>query len=229
MAARMTIASPLRPSAARRVAVAAWIVVFAASAVIATVAPALAQTDSTLSLGGGVAHYHPTDDSAHDSTGFALVYRFGRSEGWRPAIGFNWFTTRFDAQVGSTKAELGDLRVRPIMGGYGYTVRRGPVSVTGSAIGGVAFNSFEASTSARIAYADSLNRVLLDVKASNSLVARTEVVTWYDLNSRFGLMAVVGYIAARPNVTIITDAGSEKRRLTADSLKFQVGVGYSIF
>jgi hypothetical protein len=196
---------------------------------VAAPAPAAAQTDSTLSLGGGVAHYHPIDDEAHDSTGFAIVYRFGRPEGWRPAVGFNWFTTRFDAQVGDTKAELGDLRVRPIMGGYGYTMRRGRVSVSASAIGGVAFNSFEPSTSARIAYADALNRVLLDVKASNSLVGRTEVVTWYDLNARFGLMAVVGYIAARPNVTIITDVGSEKRRLTADSLKFQVGVGYSIF
>src|SRR5690349_18191936 len=129
MAARMTIASPLRPPAARRVAVAAWLAVFAASAVTGTVSPAFAQTDSTLSLGGGVAHYHPIDDSAHDSTGFALVYRFGRSEGWRPAVGFNWFTTRFDARVGDTSAELGDLRVRPIMGGYGYTVRRGRVSV----------------------------------------------------------------------------------------------------
>ena len=202
---------------------------FAAVAIVAAPAPAAAQTDSTLSLGGGVAHYHPIDDDAHDSTGFAIVYRFGRPEGWRPAVGFNWFTTRFDAQVGDTKAELGDLRVRPIMGGYGYTMRRGRVSVSASAIGGVAFNSFEPSTSARIAYADALNRVLLDVKAANSLVGRTEVVTWYDLNARFGLMAVVGYIAARPNVTIITDVGSEKRRLTADSLKFQVGVGYSIF
>jgi hypothetical protein len=47
---------------------------------VAAPAPAAAQTDSTLSLGGGVAHYHPIDDEAHDSTGFAIVYRFGRPE-----------------------------------------------------------------------------------------------------------------------------------------------------
>jgi hypothetical protein len=191
--------------------------------------PASAQTDSTLSLGGGVAHYHPIDDDAHDSTGFAIVYRFGRPEGWRPAVGFNWFTTRFDTHVGDTTVPLGDLRVRPIMGGYGYTVHRGRLRVTASAIGGIAFNSFEPENAARIAYADSLNRVLLDVRASNSFAARGEVVTWYDLNAKFGLMAVVGYITARPNIDIVTDAGTERRRLTADSLKFQVGVGYAIF
>src|SRR5690349_24906952 len=125
----MSSSSSVRPTASRLAAATAWIPVFAALIVAAAVTPAFAQTDSTLSLGGGVAHYHPIDDSAHDSTGFALVYRFGRPEGWRPAVGFNWFTTRFDARVGDTSAELGDLRVRPIMGGYGYTVRRGRVSV----------------------------------------------------------------------------------------------------
>jgi hypothetical protein len=225
----MTLASFGRPAAVRARTVATLAPVLSAILLVASPLSASAQTDSTLSLGGGVAHYHPIDDDAHDSTGFALVYRFGRPEGWRPAVGFNWFTTRFDRQVGGSTVALGDLRVRPVMGGYGYTLRRGRVGVTASAIGGIAFNSFEPENAARLAYAESLNRVLLDVRASNSFAARTEVVTWYDLNAKFGLMAVVGYITARPHIDIVTDAGTERRRLTADSLKFQVGVGYAIF
>ena len=92
--------------------------------------------------------------------------------------------------------------------------------VDGYAIGGIAFNSFEVESAARIAYADSLNRALLDVRASTSAVARGEVVTWYDLNSRFGLMAVIDYIVARPNIDIVTDAGIEDA--AADSRLAQI-------
>ena len=189
---------------------------------------ALAQTDKLISLGGGVAFYHPIDDSARNSTGFALVYRFGRGEGWRPAIGLNWFNTTFDATVAGSSVELGALRVRPIMGGYGYTVRRGRFAATASGVGGIAFNSFDAAGAARLAYAQE-DRVLLDISAGNGLAARGEVAMWYDLNSRIGILGVVGYIVARPEIDVVTDAGTSSRRLKADSLKLQIGVAYGIF
>jgi hypothetical protein len=189
---------------------------------------ALAQTDKLISAGGGVAFYHPIDDSARNSTGFALVYRFGRGEGWRPAIGLNWFNTTFDATIAGSRVEFGDLRVRPIMAGYGYTARRGRFAATASGVAGVAFNSFDAARPARLAYAQE-DRVLLDVSAGNSLAARAEVAMWYDLNSRFGILGVVGYIVARPEIDVVTDAGTDSRRLKADSLKLQIGVAYGIF
>jgi hypothetical protein len=189
---------------------------------------ALGQTDKMLSLGGGVAFYHPIDDSARNSTGFALVYRFGRGDGWRPAVGLNWFNTTFDATIAGSRAELGALRVRPIMGGYGYTVRRGRFAATASGVGGIAFNSFDAATPARLAYAQE-GRVLLDISAGNSLAARGEVAMWYDLNTRFGILGVVGYIVARPEIDVVTDVGTDSRRLKADSLKLQIGVAYGIF
>jgi hypothetical protein len=71
--------------------------------------------------------------------------------------------------------------------------------------------------------------VLLDVSAGNSLAARAEVAMWYDLNSRFGILGVVGYIVARPEIDVVTDAGTDSRRLKADSLKLQIGVAYGIF
>lgn len=188
-----------------------------------------AQADKTIGLGGGIAFYRPLDDKAHNSTGFALVYRFGKPEGWRPAVGFNWFNTRFDARIGGEDVELGQLRVRPVMGGYGYTKRYGRLAATASAVGGVAFNSFREADPARIAYTQSLQRTLLRVEARNSLAARGEVSVWYDLNSRIGLMAVAGYVHARPKIDIVSDLGTETRRLKADSIKLQVGMAYGIF
>jgi hypothetical protein len=192
-------------------------------------ATASAQTDRFAILGGSVAHYHPMDDDAHDSTGFAFVYRFGRPNGFRPTVGFNWFTTRFDGHVGPNVVELGRLRLRPVMGGYGYTIRRGRWALTGSAVAGIAFNTFHESDEARVAYSRIADRVLLDVSASNSPVARGEVALWYDVNSRIGLVGIVGYIAARPELDIVTDAGKESRRVKADAMKVQIGMAYGFF
>ena len=191
--------------------------------------PVAAQTDKSIALGGGIAFDHPVDDDARASKGFALVYRFGKPEGWRPAVGLNWFNTTFDATVGDSRVELGSLRVRPIMGGYGYTVRQGRFSLTAAGVGGIAFNSFDETPAARVAYAQSLQRVLVDVSAGNSFAARGELSLWYDLNERIGILGVVGYILARPEIDIVTDVGTDSRRLTADAVKFQIGVAYGIF
>ena len=197
--------------------------------VVGSTAPAWAQTGKTIAVGGGVAHYRPVADDAHDSTGFAFVYRLGRPEGWRPAIGLNWFNTRFDTPAAGETVELGQLRVRPVMGGYGYTVRRGRFAATGSAVGGVAFNSFKEADAVRLAYAEALDRTLLRITAGNSLAARGEVSLWWDLNERLGLLGVVGYVVARPEISIVTNVGTEERRLKADSLKLQIGLAYGIF
>jgi hypothetical protein len=191
--------------------------------------PASAQSGKTIALGGGVAHYRPVADDAHASTGFAFVYRLGRPEGWRPAIGLNWFNTKFDTRVAGDEVGLGELRVRPIMGGYGYTVRRGRLAATGSAVGGVAFNSFKEADAVRLAYAQLLDRTLLRISAGNSLAARGEISLWWDLNERLGLLGVVGYVVARPTISIVSDTGTEERRLKADSVKLQIGIAYGIF
>jgi hypothetical protein len=188
-----------------------------------------AQADATLGLGGGVAFYHPIDADASDSTGFALVYRFGKPEGWGPTFGLNWFTTDFTASIGSARVPLGDLRVRPVMGGYSYTVRRGAFAITAGLVGGYAFNSFEVDDRARLAYQSARGDTLLRITASNSLAGRGEIAMWYDVSSRFGLQGVVGYVAARPVIETITGAGSTSRRLRADSVKLQIGLAYGIF
>jgi hypothetical protein len=200
-----------------------WILVTAALVITCGAAHSSAQTDSTVSLGAGVAFYHPAADSARDAIGFALVYRFGRPQAWRPAFGFNWFGLDFDANVGGEQVPLGHLRVRPIMGGYGYTLQRGRLSTSATLIGGYAFNSFEPDSRAVAAYRRSL-QTLLRISAANSLAARAEIAVWYDASARIGILSSIGYVVTRPEISIITDAGVERRGLRADALKLQIGV-----
>jgi hypothetical protein len=191
--------------------------------------PAAGQIDAEMGLGGGVAFYQPVDDMAHDSAGFAFIYRLGKPEGLRPTFGFNWYSLDFDAVVGGQRVRLGALRIRPIMGGYGYWVTRDRVSLAATVIAGLAFNSFDTADAARLAYDRNLDELLLRINASPAPAARAEIGVWYDLTSRFGLLGSVGYVAARPRITTTTESGRESRRLRADAVKLQIGLVYGLF
>jgi hypothetical protein len=188
-----------------------------------------AQTDAVVAVGGGVAAYRAVDDRAGDSIGFALIYRLGRPQGFRPTFGFNWYSTAFDGFVGGERVDLGDLRIRPVMGGYGYWWDQGRITLAATLIGGVAFNTFDTSDQARIAYIRRLDQLLLRIDASHGLAARAELGLWYDLSDKVGLLGSIGYVAARPKVEIITEATRDSTRLRADAVKLQIGVVYAPF
>jgi hypothetical protein len=196
---------------------------------VCSAAPAAAQTDGPLAGGGGIAAYRTVDDMAHDSIGFALTYRIGRPQGFRPTFGFNWYSTAFDGVVGGERVDLGDLRIRPIMAGYGYWLTRGRFTAAATLVGGVAFNTFDTSDAVRIAYNRRLDQLLLRIDASHGVAGRAEFGVWFDLSDKLGLLGSVGYMAARPKVEIITDTGRDSTRLRADAVKLQVGVVYAPF
>lgn len=192
-------------------------------------APASAQTAASVGVGGGVAYYAPIDDFASDSLGFALVYRLGKPQGFRPTFGFNWYSTEFDTTIAGERVEFGRLHIRPVMAGYGYWFARDRITVAATFIGGIAFNSFDTADAVRLAYDRRLDELLLHVSASNGLAGRAEVGVWYDLTSRLGLLTSVGYVAVRPSITIATESVQVSRRLRADAVKFQVGLVYGLF
>ena len=65
--------------------------------------------------------------------------------------------------------------------------------------------------------------------ASNSFVLKPEIGVWHDINKRFGLNVNAGYMIARPDVTVTTSAGIEKRTARADQFILKAGLVYSIF
>lgn len=187
------------------------------------------QTASPVAIGGGVVAYRAVDDMANDSIGFALTYRLGRPQGFQPTFGFNWYSTAFDGVVGGERVDLGDLRIRPVMGGYGYWWARGRATLAATLIGGVAFNTFDTSDQARIAYSRRLDQLLLRIDASHGVAGRAELGLWYDLSDTVGLLGSVGYVLARPKVEIITETTRDSTRFRADAVKLQIGIVYAPF
>jgi hypothetical protein len=199
-------------------------------ALAAAAEPADAQTTGRFALGGNVGHRTAADRSLRGATDLGLLWRLGHSHtGWHWSYGLGWFSTDLTLPVGGHDTELGELHVRPFMGGYGYTQVFGRTAVSANVNGGPAFVSFALTSAAHDAYRDQLGARSLSVDVGNTLVVKPTLGLWYDLSEKIGLNVSAGYTVARPKMTISSTAGDEVRRLHADMFSLKIGAVYSIF
>lgn len=193
-------------------------------------AVARAQAGAALAVGAGINVYRPTSTQAEDFVAFSLVYRLvPERSGWRPTVGFNWYSVDMSADTAGVRHPLGTLRLRPVMAGYSYTHRMGIVALSASALAGYSFNAFRLSDPARLAYRNHLGVLLLNADAANSPVLKSELALWYDISERVGLVVSLAGIAARSDVTAVTDAGRRRHAMRADAVKVLVGAVYGLF
>lgn len=189
-----------------------------------------AQTDGTFALGALVSRTDPSDSDAHGDFSIGLTWRIGHSDsGWGWTYGLNWFTTDIDRSIGGSKVELGKLSVKPFMGGYGYTHRVGRTAISANLLGGYALSSFRLTTAANDAFVDRLGARSVNATTSNTFVVKPEVGAWIDLNKKFGVRLDAGYMIARPQISIRSSLGEDKRRFRADTLMMRAGLVYSLF
>jgi hypothetical protein len=199
---------------------------------VAAAAPGYPQTeDHAFALGSDFRVRVAPTDRAHGANDFGLLWRFGESHtGWGWAFGLNWFSTDVDQSVGGLATELGELRVRPFMAGYGYTrVLNSRTSVEANLLGGYAFTSFHLVPSAADVYRDRLGARSVDITTGNTFVAKPEVGVWFDVSRKVGVNVSAGYMIARPALTVSSSLGKEVQRFQADMFMVSVGAVYKIF
>jgi hypothetical protein len=195
--------------------------------------PASAQTGNRFAVGVGFSTQHAPDDSsvANGAHSFGVQWRIGHSKqgfGWQYAL--HWYSMDIARLIGNGPTDLGTLRVRPVMGGYGYThlFRGGKMAITADMVGGYAVNSFELNPAADSAYQTRLGARAVSAEAVNTLVAKPEIEMWYDLNNKVGLLVNAGYVFARPEVKVNSSLGTDVHRIHADTYTLKVGLVYSI-
>ena len=115
------------------------------------------------------------------------------------------------------------------MAGYGYTWIIKKNAITADLLGGYAFAKMDLSGKAIDAYRSRMGAQATDATASNTLVLKPEVAIWHDINKSLGLNINVGYMLARPEVTVTTSNGADVRTARADQFLVKVGIVYSIF
>lgn len=193
-------------------------------------ATADAQTEGKFAFGADFALKVPGGPDAHGSEGIGMLWRFGHGkEGFGFHWGLNWYETHIDRSVAGQEVELGELHVKPVMAGYGYTHNVGRYSITAALLGGLAYSSVRLTPEANDAYRDLVGAHSVEVDSGWPLVLRPEVSVWYDINKKIGLHVSTAYMIARPHVTVTSTIGSDKRRVSADMLGVKVGLAYSIF
>ena len=201
-------------------------------------APANAQDESQLknrfAIGGEfkvkTSDRASKEDYARGQLGPGLLWRFGTPKtGWGFHWGLNWYAVKLERPIGGAVTELGELHVRPLMAGYGYTHIMGRYSVTADVLGGYAIGSIGLSDPAIDAYRRTLGVPSVSARATNTLVLKPEIGVWYDITRKVYLNVNAGYMMARPDVAIETAAGIDMRKARADQFVLKVGVVYSIF
>jgi hypothetical protein len=191
---------------------------------------AVAQSHNKFAIGAQLSTRTAAGPDNKGHVGVSLLWRFGQSKtGWGWHYGLYWFSTDLERSIGGVDTEFGRLRVRPIMGGYGYTRVFGRTAVTGKVMGGYAWTSMRISPVAIDAYHNLVGAQTISVDASNTIVVIPEVSAWYNINEKLGLKVSSGYVMARPNVSVSSSAGLDKRRVRADNVTFKVGMVYSMF
>jgi hypothetical protein len=202
---------------------------------IAAVArPADAQVNSRFAAGAeltvAASDRSSTQDHAASQFFGAPLWRFGTTEpGWGFHWGLNWYAVDIDRPVAGLSTDLGELHVRPIMAGYGYTWLFKQNAITADLLGGYAFAKMDLAGSAADAYRLRMGSSVTDATASNTFVLKPEVAIWHDINKTLGLNINIGYMFARPEVTITTSNGADVRTARADQFLIKVGLVYSIF
>ena len=197
----------------------------------ALVSGASAQTaDHKFAIGGSFTVRAPMQRDAGGSKGVGLLWRFGPSRtGWGFKYGLSWFATDVEQTVAGLTTQLGELHIRPIMGGYGYTRVLGRTAVSANMLGGYAFTTFDLVPSASDAYRNRLGARSLDADVANTFVVKPDVSVWYDLSQKIGVNASAGFMIARPSLTVSTSLGDQVQRFRADTWIFKVGAVYKVF
>ena len=202
---------------------------FVACAILGTAASAHAQSEGKVAVGAQLSTRTGLGPENAGHSGVSFLWRFGQPKtGWGWHFGLNWFGTDLSRTIGGPNTEFGKLRVRPIMGGYGYTRVVGRTAVTGKLMAGYAFSSMKLSQEAMDAYEARFGAQAITVKASNAFVVIPEVNVWYNVNKKVGIRVSSGYVIARPDVIVTSTAGVDKRRVRADNLTLKIGMTYSL-
>ncbi|MGE5199932.1 MAG: BON domain-containing protein [Rhodospirillaceae bacterium] len=172
-----------------------------------------------LAAGASLGISRPRDESIGDSVSGGPILAIRRHASLGFVFAFSWF--RGDLLTEDGRASFGTLRVRPVMGGLGYTFSRDRASATISLSAGPAFNSFTINPD--------LGSELKAVAVGNSLAWRAGVGVAYRINRRFSMTGFAGYEATRPTVTFVNGPTVFKRSMNADTVLVNVGLAYWVF
>jgi hypothetical protein len=199
------------------------VVAMLACAITATSASAQAIPEMARRVGIGISvgGISPTDDDV--SAGFAAGVTVGLAPatGFGPSMGLGWYEGDLTLARISGDVNIGRLRVRPLMGGVGYTWVNGRVATGASINAGISFNSIRLDDQYRAGFGSG-SEVRGD--ASNSFAARPQLRVEYALARKFGVYSSASYFFTRFDSVLETPTGRFEDEWDGSSFNLFVGL-----
>ena len=150
------------------------------------------------------------------------------ARGFGAAFAFNWFDAEIDETFAPTEVPFGQLTIRPVMAGIGYTAVRGRIAITPSVVGGPALATLDIDDVledrfrlAGTSFETNVGRIAAAVRAGVNV---TYAVAPRLAGSGFG-----GYLWSRPSFILTTPGGVVRRGVRADAAILEAGIVVSLF
>ena len=190
--------------------------------VVATNASAqmIANTAKRAGIGASVGGIFPFDDEVSVGTAFGINAGLAPAPGFGPTIGFGWYQGDLTLSGVSGDREVGRLRVRPLMGGVGYTWVTGRLATGVSVNAGISFNSIRLNDQYRTFFVPGTE---VTVDASNSFAVRPQLRFEYAVAKKVGVYTSLGYFFTKFDNVIDTPVGRFENEWDASSFNIFVG------
>ncbi len=182
--------------------------------------PELQDNPGLLAIGGAVGVSRPNVEALKTRMSVSPLFKFGSGRGLGVAFGLNWFQADVQSLAGRSDV-LTRVNVKPVMIGVGYTLASDRASLSGSVVGGYAWNSMTVTETGTAAG--------LPVEVGNSLAWRPGLSFWYDLTRRTALSISVGHVITRLQLTVLDAGRLETRSTSGNTTIVHAGVAYKLF
>ena len=200
-----------------------FLCVVLACAVTATNASAQVITDmiKRVGAGGSVGTMFTFDDEVNVGVGVGLNVGLAPKPGLSPTLGFGWYQGDLTLSGVSRDAEVGRLRVRPLMAGVGYTWVKDKLATGVSVNAGISFNSIRVNDQYRTIFGPGTE---VRVDASNSFAVRPQLRVEYAVARKLGVFSSAGYFFTKFDNVIETPVGRFENEWDASSFNLFAGV-----
>jgi len=170
--------------------------------------PASAQTGALFSVGvEGV--LHQPSDGLDRAFRIAPLIRIRLAPGLGPTAAIGGFRAGLDDTGGGT------MKLRTVLAGPAYRLEKGRIAASVSLLAGYAFTRLEAAPPGH--------------RVGGSVAFQPSAGLWYDVSDSVGLHTSVGYLVARPTMTVDGPGRPLTTRIRADALVVRLGIAYTVF
>lgn len=179
---------------------------------------ASAQFWRQLGFGANIGLTEPIDGDVDGALVLGGSGGMAPEHGWGFAASLGWFEADLIDGRGADSRSVGELKVRPLMAGVGYTWHNGRFATTASLTAGISLNGGTLDDALR----QESPGAALDV--GNSFAIRPAIEVEYFLTRKFALTGAAGFLFTRPEITLTTPESRLTDRWNASSFNLLAGV-----